>query len=84
VGGAVLGSLNICGPYNFETLHSSGSQTFLGHCPLDSINSSPVSPALPYKKHSSEQQFAQPTKEDNNNKIKILHLVTTSVSKFLM
>jgi hypothetical protein len=29
-----------------------------------------VPPALPYKKHSSEQMFAQPTKEDNNNNIK--------------
>jgi hypothetical protein len=25
-------------------------------------------PAPPYKKHSSEQLFAQPTKGDNNNK----------------
>jgi hypothetical protein len=28
--------------------------------------SGPLPPALPYKKHSSEQRFAQPTQEDNN------------------
>jgi hypothetical protein len=37
---------------------------FSGHCPLGSINSSPVPPALPYKKYSSEQRFAQPAKEN--------------------
>jgi hypothetical protein len=46
---------------------ASGFQTFSVHRPLGSINSTPVSPALPYKKHSSEQRFAQPTEEDNNN-----------------
>jgi hypothetical protein len=30
---------------------------------------------LPYKKHSSERRFAQPSKEDENNKITIPHLV---------
>jgi hypothetical protein len=56
--------------YSFQISRSymswiNGSQNFLGHCPLGSINSSPVPPALPYKMHSSEQQFAKPTKEDN-------------------
>jgi hypothetical protein len=60
---------------------TSGTQTFSDHRPLGSIN--PVPPALSYKKHSSDQRFAQPTKEDN--KIKIPHLVNYfTVSKFVM
>jgi hypothetical protein len=52
------------------TPYTSGPQTFWGHRSLGSINSPPVLPALPYKRHSSEYRFAQPTKEHNNNKIR--------------
>jgi hypothetical protein len=55
----------------------SGSVPFSGHCPLGSITSSPLSPALPYKNHSSDKRFEQPIHEDNN-KISV-HLATTSL-----
>jgi hypothetical protein len=46
---------------DFILMHSvnetSGSETFSGH---------PVPPALSYKKHSSDQRFAQPSKEHND------------------
>jgi hypothetical protein len=57
-------------PVTHPIAYTSGSQTFSGNRPLGSINSYPVPPPLNYKKHSSEQRFAQPTKEDNNNKIR--------------
>jgi hypothetical protein len=56
----------------FFSLYCSGSQTFSAHDPLGSINSPPVPLALPNKKHYSQQRFAQPTKEDNDNKIRYL------------
>jgi hypothetical protein len=37
-----------------------------------------VARALPYKKHSLEQRFAQPAKEDNNNEIKAPQLLVTT------
>jgi hypothetical protein len=49
--------------------------------PLGSINLTPVHHALRYIKHSSEQRFAHPSKEDNNNK-KFSNCF--AVSKFLM
>jgi hypothetical protein len=57
-------------------IETSGSQTFSGHRPVGY----PVPPALSYIKHSTDQRLAQPTKEDNYNKIKMLHLVTTFFS----
>jgi hypothetical protein len=45
-------------------IYNIGSQIFSGYRSLGFINSSPVPHALPYKKHSSEQLFAHPIKED--------------------